>query len=103
MFILQNQDGYFLSKSGEWLDGREPTSLFRTLHRDEAVNQLFEINSQDYSLRITIVSCEQTPKKLPIIPDELLPPPLPKETEATDVANPEQYSDEPLLSNGQHA
>lgn len=76
MFILQNQDGYFLSKSGDWLDGREPSALFRTELKDEAVNQLFETNSQDYSLRITILECESSSKKHPIIPVEQLPPPL---------------------------
>lgn len=75
MFILQNQDGYFLAKSGNWADGRDPNALFRTLYRDEAVNQLFEANSKDYNLRITILSCEMNPKKVPIIEKALLPPP----------------------------
>jgi len=74
MFILQNQDGYFLAKSGAWSDGREPNTLFRTLHRDEAANQLFEANSKDYSLRITVIHCEMNLKKVPIIASELLPP-----------------------------
>ncbi len=77
MYILQNQEGYFLSKSGEWTDGREASQLFRTLHRDEAVNQLFEVNSRDFSLRITLLECEATSKNLPIITEDQLPPPLP--------------------------
>ncbi len=77
MYILQNQEGYFLSKSAEWIDGREPSQLFRTLHRDEAVNQLFEVNSRDFSLRITLLECEATAKNLPIITEDQLPPPLP--------------------------
>lgn len=76
MFILQNQDGYFLSKSGEWLDGREPSALFRTTLKDEAVNQLFETNSKDYSLRIAILECEANLKKHPVIATEHLPPPI---------------------------
>lgn len=76
MYILQNQNGYFLTKSKEWTDGREPNLLFRTQHKDEAVNELFEVNSKDYTLRLKILSCEVTPKKVPVIPDELLPPPL---------------------------
>lgn len=93
MFILQNQDGYFLSKSGEWLDGREPVALYRTVYKDEAVNQLFETNSQDYNLRINIISCEANPKKIPIIADELLPPPL--------VAEPEPALEEAAQSQNQ--
>lgn len=76
MFILQNQDGYFLSKSGDWVDGRATNVLFRTTNKDEAVNQLFEVNSQDYSLRINILECEINTKNLPIIPESLLPPPI---------------------------
>ena len=75
MYILQNQKGCFLAKSGEWLDGREPARLFKTPHQDEATNQLFEVNSKDISLRITALSCDTSPKGVPIIPNELLPPP----------------------------
>ena len=74
MYILQNQDGYFLAKSGEWVDGREPSQLFKTNHHDEAVNQLFEVNSRDYSLRITMMICEPNTKGQPIIPEDQLPP-----------------------------
>ena len=84
MFILQNQDGYFLSKSGEWIDGRILNHLFRTPNKDEAVNQMFEINSQDYSLRINLLECEVNAKNLPLIPEELLPPPLLNEEEASN-------------------
>ncbi|MGH1486792.1 MAG: hypothetical protein ACRBCI_11270 [Cellvibrionaceae bacterium] len=76
MYILQNQEGYFLAKSGEWVDGREPSQLFRAKHHDEAVNQLFEVNSKDFTLRITMMNCETTPKGLPLIPEDQLPPPL---------------------------
>ncbi|MEO0442649.1 MAG: hypothetical protein AAFZ92_02770 [Pseudomonadota bacterium] len=79
MFILQNQNGYFLAKSGEWIDGRQPQLLFRTLHKDEALNQLFEANSRDHALRINLMQCEISSKKLPIIPEALLPLPLIKE------------------------
>lgn len=114
MFILQNQNGYFLSKSGQWVDGRELNVLYRTIHRDEAVNYLFETNSKDYSLRISILSCDVNPKNLPIIPDELLPPPLPKtvkaESEQTELdispeesSNNSEYNPELLLVSDQHA
>jgi len=111
MFILQNQDGYFLSKSDGWVDGREPNTLFRTLHKDEALNQLFESNSQDYSLRITIVNCEANNKKQPIIPEDQLPPPILDNTESEkenndtrgDTLNSENFKDESLFANSSHA
>ena len=85
MYILQNQEGYFLAKSGQWTDGREPSQLFRTAHQDEAANQLFEVNSRDYSLRIKMVNCETNPKGIPIIAEEQLPPPLPVVTDQADM------------------
>ena len=78
MYLITNQDGYFLGKSGQWLDGRETATLYRTSHKDEALNQLFETNSRDFSLRLTLMECDINPKGLPVIPPEQLPPPLPK-------------------------
>ncbi len=109
VLILQNQDGYFLSKSGQWLDGREPAALYRTVHRDEAVNQLFEANSQDYNLRISILSCDINSKKHPLIPDDILPPPLENpesevisnEIDHTSTNN-NEYNSEFSLTSGQH-
>ncbi len=83
LYILQNQHGYFLGKhknnGATWLDGREPNQLFNALHKDEAVNMLFEVNSQDVDLRISIKEYEMNTKKHPVIPEDDLPPPLPKE------------------------
>ncbi|MFT7491427.1 MAG: hypothetical protein ACI80S_001018 [Pseudohongiellaceae bacterium] len=78
MYILHNQDGYFLTKSGDWSDGRELPPLFKTMHKDEAINQLFETNSKDYKLRLSLLECEINSKKMPLIPDEKLPPVLKK-------------------------
>ena len=74
VFILQNQHQYFLSKSGEWLDGRDGQSLYRTPHKDEALNQMVEVNSKDYMQRIQIVACELDEKKRLLIPADWLPP-----------------------------
>lgn len=72
LFILQNHDKLFLGRQKEWLDGRDPASLFKTPHKDEAVNQVFEISSKDYTQRIKVVSCKVNEKGLPIIDAELL-------------------------------
>jgi len=74
MYILHNQDGYFLTKSGDWADGRELATLYKTIHKDEAINQLFEVNSKDYNLRISLLECEVNSKKQPLIPADKLPP-----------------------------
>ncbi|WP_198300764.1 hypothetical protein [Cellvibrio sp. PSBB006] len=78
LFILQNHDNLFLGRQKEWLDGRDPTGLFKTPHKDEAVNQVFEISSKDYTQRIRVVSCKVNEKGLPVIEPELLPDAQPK-------------------------
>jgi len=70
VFVLQNQHQLFMSKQGEWIDGREASSLYRSTHRDEALNQMVEANARDYTLRIKILTCEVTGKKVPIIKPE---------------------------------
>ncbi len=85
MYILHNQDGYFLTKSGDWSDGREPAPLFKTIHKDEAINQLFEVNSKDYNLRISLLECEVNSKNMPLIPAEKLPPVMEASTVSGDM------------------
>lgn len=83
LYILQNQHGYYLKKNSpeaEWVDGQDLGAIFRTIHKDEAVNMLFETNSQNVELRISIKEYEANAKKHPLIPADELPPPLPKET-----------------------
>lgn len=74
LFILQNQDQLFLGKQKDWLDGRDLGSLFKTAHKDEAINQMFEVGSKDYTQRVKVLSCTANEKGLPIIDPELLPP-----------------------------
>ncbi len=73
VFLLQNQHKHLLGKSGDWLDGRHVIGLYRTAHKDEALNQQFEAGSKDYSLRIHILVCQLNSKKQPIIADDDLP------------------------------
>ena len=74
VFLLQNQHKLLLNKQGEWCDGREAASLFRTVHHDEALNQMIETNARDYTLRIKILECETNDRGLPLLKDEDLPP-----------------------------
>ncbi len=77
-FILQNQDKLFFGKSKEWVDGYDANAVYKTLHKDEAVNQMFEITSKDYKQRVKVISCELNEKALPIIDSDIMPAPLPK-------------------------
>jgi hypothetical protein len=97
MYVIQNQHDYFLAKNGEWLDGREPTQLYKTNHKDEALNQMFEANSRDYSLRLQLLDCEINAKKQPIIPEDKLPPVAPQNaglsSQNDENLNPGRYED----------
>ena len=77
-FILQNQDKLFFGKNKEWVDGYDANAVYKTLHKDEAVNQMFEITSKDYKQRVKVLSCDLDEKALPIIDSEIMPAPLPK-------------------------
>jgi hypothetical protein len=78
IFILQNQAKLFLGKQNNWLDGRDLNALYKTAHKDEAINQMVEASSKDYTQRIKIISCAPNEKGLPLIDPEILPEPLPK-------------------------
>lgn len=67
IFLLQNHQGFFLTRQGLWVSGREPAGLFRAVNKDEAVNEVFEVSARDYSQRINIVETETTEKGVPII------------------------------------
>jgi hypothetical protein len=70
VFILRNQQGLFTNRQGEWVNGREASGLFRTAHKDEAINEMFEISAKDPQQRIEIVSVEANSKGIPTIPDD---------------------------------
>lgn len=74
VYLLQNQDKLFLGKQKDWLDGRDRNSLFKTPHKDEAVNQRVEISAKDYTQRIALLLCPVDERGLPVIAAEDLPP-----------------------------
>lgn len=77
-FILQNQEKLFFGKNKEWVDGYDANAVYKTPHKDEAVNQMFEITSKDYKQRVKVISCALDEKSLPIIDSDIMPAPLPK-------------------------
>ena len=68
LFVLRNQDSLFINRQGEWVSGREANTLFRAKHKDEALNEVFEISARDFGQRITVEEVEATEKGQPIIP-----------------------------------
>ncbi|MFC6633737.1 hypothetical protein [Microbulbifer taiwanensis] len=72
VFVLTNQHQQFLSKSNEWIDGREVNRLFRSEHKDVAINQMFEANTRNVSLRIELLQCELNDRGQPQIPADAL-------------------------------
>ncbi|NIB42795.1 hypothetical protein HBA55_24525 [Pseudomaricurvus alkylphenolicus] len=74
VYLLQNQHKHLLSKGGEWVDGRDANLLYRSVHRDEALNQMIETNARDYTLRIRILEAQVNDRGRPLLKDEDLPP-----------------------------
>lgn len=57
VFIIQNQHNCFLDKKGDWVDQAEARSLYRTHHKDEAINVKVEHSVRRPDLRLRVVSC----------------------------------------------
>jgi hypothetical protein len=58
VFVIQNQHGHYLNKQLEWVDGHDKRTLYRTVHRDEAINLIFEQSSKNIELRAHPVECK---------------------------------------------
>ena len=56
VYIIRNQDHLYLNKQGEWVDGGDSQCLFRTAHRDEALNMKVELSVRHPQLRLTLVA-----------------------------------------------
>lgn len=67
VFIVTNQHGHFINKHREWVDGRDPKLLFRSKHKDEAVNLVFELSSKDISLRAEAVPVDLDERDQPVV------------------------------------
>ena len=87
VFVVRNQDGYFASKQKEWECGREPKLLFRSPHKDEAINMVFELSSKDIYLRAEAISVELDEKKQPVV--EVTAPPKPEPEAEAETEAPE--------------
>lgn len=86
VFVIQNQHGHFFGKQKDWVDGRDRRLLYRTPHRDEAVNHVFEQSSKDIELRASVLECELDDNAQPQVEAG---PPLLKEAEDSVADTPE--------------
>ncbi len=77
IFVIQNQNGHYLGKQQQWLDGRDRRLLFRTVHSDEVANVIFEQSSKDIQLRAQALACELDDSNQPIVKPG---PPIQSET-----------------------
>lgn len=98
VYVLQNQARLFLGKQKDWLDGRDAASLFKTPHKDEAINLMFEVSSRDYSQRIRALACKLNEKGLPVIPEDMLPEAGSGAPAAPGDARPLQTADENIAA-----
>lgn len=58
VYLLKNQDNQYLNKSGEWVPGENQKSLYRSIYKDEALNQKAEFSVKNFELRITIAEAK---------------------------------------------
>lgn len=79
LYVLCNQYDQFFAKSGEWNNGDENRALFRTPHKDEALNQKVELTVKHPELRIRIVAASQNERGALQLPHTALESP-PDET-----------------------
>ncbi|WP_027328220.1 hypothetical protein [Marinimicrobium agarilyticum] len=78
LYILRNQQGYFLGKQKDWLDGRDRGALYKTPHKDEAINLKVEVSAKDFEQRIRILPCQADERGLPVLAVDDMPTPRAK-------------------------
>ena len=67
LYIVRDAIGNLLTKDLSWTMECASTNLFKTPHKDVALNQLLELNASDITLRAQIVTCEVDKRNRPVI------------------------------------
>lgn len=99
VFIIQNRDQTYLTKQGEWVSGDAAASLFRSPHKDEAVNMKVEQSVRNPQLRLTIVTAQLNDKGSLHLPESNQKPNIDSATEVLFNNQQQQLTDsEPALS-----
>ena len=65
LYIIQSHSGELLDRHLGWTASARADDLFRTPHRDIALNQLIELNARDVHLRAQVVACDKDDRGLP--------------------------------------
>ncbi|WP_075186987.1 hypothetical protein [Teredinibacter haidensis] len=68
IYVIRNQHQQFLEKSGGWSQGEDNRSVYRAVHRDEAINQIVELTVKNPDLRARICKLEVNEKGLLKLP-----------------------------------
>ena len=85
VFVLKNQQGLFWNRQHAWVNGSEANGLFRADHKDEAINEVFEISARDFDQRIEVLEVDANVKGVPTIPkDWIVELPEPQELSEID-------------------
>jgi len=71
LFILRDAAGNYLTKELIWVRDCTVAELYKTPHKDIALNQLIELNASDITLRAEVFLCKTDEKNNPVIPDSL--------------------------------
>jgi hypothetical protein len=87
VFAIKNQHGLYLSKQQEWVTGSDNQNLFRTAHKDEAINTVFELSSRDIYVRAEAIACEADAKGNPTVEVSAIEAPA-TSIEATEAPQP---------------
>jgi len=59
VLVLQNQHGDYLSKQREWISAGDSKSLFRSIERDEVINEKVELTVKHPDLRVSVITVTQ--------------------------------------------
>lgn len=54
VYLLKNQHNHYLDRAGEWVHPDSGKTLFRTVYKDEAINQKVEHTVKDPELRLMV-------------------------------------------------
>jgi len=90
VFVITNQLGHFWGKSKQWVDGKDPRTILRARHQDEAVNTLVELSTKDMTLRGQVIEVPLSQRGEPVVTVSDIPVPQIEESPSTDL----QTSDE---------
>ena len=97
VYVVTNQHGLFINRQKEWVDGRDTKILFRSPHKDEAINLVFELSAKDIYLRAEAIGVELDDKGQPVVEVTAEVPP-PDQYTLDNLESADADGDQPLKS-----